>query len=633
MCLGLFHKKDYVRNILHEHQLDILTLQETEIPNDGDTTNYQIKGYALEIETNSKKRRVAIYIKNEISYKRKIDLEKPDIHLVIIDVESRPPTRIISIYRTFTPQDGSTARENFQRQLHVINAAKTEETLVLGDFNLDESKRHLINYSQRQLFQDFDETIGHHQFTQIINEPTWERLIEGRLKNSIIDHIYMTDVTKILSLNLKTTIFGDHKLILLTIATKPDRENFELKRRSWRTYSKELLVKKLQRVEWETEIDSVQSLWNRFEQELVTVIDKIAPMVLTSSLSKMTVPQLLKKQQNRRNYLLKKRRRQDQTEEEKQEIRNLSRSIKNHYFEERKQNVRRKIVPGNNKSLWDAVKIARDIEPTPLPAKINKGGTIYDRNDAPEAFADFFKHKITDLERNLKIKNDVYNGSKIIKSAETNFMTHERVVECLKEIKVKNSEGYDRIPMRILNEGAEVLGYPLSVLFNKIYEQNVIPEQWKVAKVLPLHKKGDREEVNNYRPISNLCSTSKIFEKLILRRLEEIGKENNIDLTGKEQHGFKKNRSTVTASLTLQSLIARILDENGYAAMSSLDLSAAFDLVNLDLLLERLKIMGIPKDLLRLLKIWLRDRHFYVEANGKTRELLTMTSAQYKARS
>ena len=107
-----------------------------------------------------------------------------------------------------------------------------------------------------------------------------------------------------------------------------------------------------------------------------------------------------------------------------------------------------------------------------------------------------------------------------------------------------------------------------------------------------------------------------------MKRLEDIGKENNFDLTGKEQHGFKKNRSTVTASLTLQSMIARILDENGYAAMSSLDLSAAFDLVNLKLLLKRLHIMGIPKDLLRLLKIWLRDRHFYVEANGKNSRII-----------
>ena len=59
MCLGLFHKKDYVRNILHEHQIDILTLQETEIQEDTDFKNLQIKGFTLEIETNTKKKRIA----------------------------------------------------------------------------------------------------------------------------------------------------------------------------------------------------------------------------------------------------------------------------------------------------------------------------------------------------------------------------------------------------------------------------------------------------------------------------------------------------------------------------------------------------------------------------------------------
>ena len=76
-----------------------------------------------------------------------------------------------------------------------------------------------------------------------------------------------------------------------------------------------------------------------------------------------------------------------------------------------------------------------------------------------------------------------------------------------------------------------------------------------------------------------MCSASKIFEKLVLKRLEEIGKESGVDLTGAEQHRFKKNRSTTTAGLIIQSLIARELDKNGYTAMSSLDLSAAFDLV------------------------------------------------------
>ena len=83
---------------------------------------------------------------------------------------------------------------------------------------------------------------------------------------------------------------------------------------------------------------------------------------------------------------------------------------------------------------------------------------------------------------------------------------------------------------------------------------------------------------------------------MILLRLEGIAKENDIDLIGKEQHGFKKKRSTTTAGLTLQSLIARELDQNGCAAMASLDLCAAFDLVNIDLLLKRLRRMGLPND-------------------------------------
>ena len=56
--------------------------------------------------------------------------------------------------------------------------------------------------------------------------------------------------------------------------------------------------------------------------------------------------------------------------------------------------------------------------------------------------------------------------------------------------------------------------------------------------------------------------------------------------------------------------------------MSSLDLSATFDLVNLNLLLKRLKIIGLPKDLLHLLNAWLRNRYFYVKANGKNSRIV-----------
>ena len=61
-----------------------------------------------------------------------------------------------------------------------------------------------------------------------------------------------------------------------------------------------------------------------------------------------------------------------------------------------------------------------------------------------------------------------------------------------------------------------------------------------MAKTIPLHKKGPRKDIENYRPIANLCSASKIFEKLILKRITEIAEENNVDITNTRQHGYKK---------------------------------------------------------------------------------------------
>ena len=622
LCLGLFHKKDYVRTQLYENNIDILTLQETELSPELRLDNLQIKGYSIEVENNNKKRRVAIYVKNSISYKRRIDLEKENMHIVILDVEISPPVRIITIYRTFNPQGGNTPRENFREQLNIINNATTASTILLGDFNLDENKRHLADYNQRQLFQDLEELIGHHQYVQHVKEATWERVIQDQVKNSVLDHIYCTDNTIVDSVLYKDTIYGDHKMVILYTSNELIERDFKIRRRNWKTYSVDVLIQSLNQVRWGTDIDSVQEMWNSYEQEILKIVDKIAPLEEVGSTIRRKVSKTLKSKLNRRSHLLKKRKHHMQQEHEKDELKALNKYIRSYYYDERKTHVRRKIIPGNNKSLWDAVKIAKDIEPTPLPAMLTRDGISYGREAASAAFSEYFKTKITILEEGLTIDEEVWNGEKIINSESVNFMTPERVEECLKNLKSKNCEGPDRLPLRILKDGAMALAKPLSVLFHKVYEKKEIPEQWKVSKVIPLHKKGKKEDINNYRPISNLCSITKVFERLILLRLEEIEKENGIDLTGYEQHGFKKKRSTVTAGLTLQSIIAREMDKDCYVAMSSLDLSAAFDLVNLNLLIKRLRIMGIPNDLIQLLEIWLRQRSFYVEANGQNSTIL-----------
>ena len=143
-------------------------------------------------------------------------------------------------------------------------------------------------------------------------------------------------------------------------------------------------------------------------------------------------------------------------------------------------------------------------------------------------------------------------------------MTSANIMRAVRSIKLKNSEGHDRIPQRIIVDGIGSLIGPLSVLFNNIYINKVIPEQWKLSKIIPVHKKGDKSELSNYRPIANLCAVTKIFERLILQRIQEIEDEQNVDITGTNQHGFKRGRSTTTAGLAIQSALARALDEGQY---------------------------------------------------------------------
>ena len=75
-------------------------------------------------------------------------------------------------------------------------------------------------------------------------------------------------------------------------------------------------------------------------------------------------------------------------------------------------------------------------------------------------------------------------------------------------------------------------------------------------------------------------------------------------------------RSTATAGI-VQSILQSALDQDIYALMSSIDLSAAFDLVKINLFIKRLRIIGLPEDIIELISIWLNNRLFYVDIDGQ----------------
>ena len=616
LCLGLKNKKDMVKGLIIENKLDILCVQEIEVQSDVPRNILSIKGFNFEAESNSKKARVGIYIKDNISYQRREDLEGTDLHLLVVDLNGSRKVRIINVYRSFNPTNGFSPRNNFIQQLVKIKNAFVPNTILLGDFNLDYKKQFDVNYGHKLLFDDFDTYMSEFNLIQLIDFNTWSRMIGNIYKSSILDHIYTTDPTCITDIHSITPIFGDHVMICFNLRLDKSVKQSSMKR-DWRSYSKTLLCEKLAVMDWTINDDSVQGYWNCFENKLIGVVDVLVPLVdfVNNNVKSTLISPLIRNKLNKRKRFLKKQK-TDPTLERHLHIKTLNKEIKNHFFKLKRDKIRRGILPGNSKSLWSAVNLAKDINIKGLPETMFINKVKVAPIKLADSFGSFFHEKVANIVNETEVDPGVYNGVKKITCQNEFYMSKDIVKECVLSLKIKNSEGFDRIPQRILSDGVDFLCAPLAGLFMLIYSEKSIPEQWLVSKIILIHKKGPRHDIENYRPIANLCSSSKIFEKLILKRIQTLQELNAIDLTGKQQHGFKKKRNTASIGLVLQSLIARALDESNYVLMASLDLSSAFDIVNVKLLIKRLRIIGLPGDVVDLIEVWLRERFYYVDISG-----------------
>ena len=116
----------------------------------------------------------------------------------------------------------------------------------------------------------------------------------------------------------------------------------------------------------------------------------------------------------------------------------------------------------------------------------------------------------------------------------------------IKSLKTKNSCGYDKISNRIIKFSAPFILSLLTHICNTIFKTGTFPDRLKYAIVKPVFKKGNRQEISNYRPISLLTSFSKIIEKLIYVRLFTHIDMNNIHVP--EQYGFRTHFSTEQAA-------------------------------------------------------------------------------------
>ena len=120
---------------------------------------------------------------------------------------------------------------------------------------------------------------------------------------------------------------------------------------------------------------------------------------------------------------------------------------------------------------------------------------------------------------------------------------------------------------------------------------NIIPTEWKTAKVTPLFKTGKRSDLNNYRPISVLPLVSKIMERAVQLQLVKCLAENNV--LSKYQSGFRKKHSTETAIVHFTDHFLENMDKKMMTGAIFIDLKKAFYLVNHQFLLHKLEHCGI----------------------------------------
>ena len=164
-----------------------------------------------------------------------------------------------------------------------------------------------------------------------------------------------------------------------------------------------------------------------------------------------------------------------------------------------KNKICSKILQGGQSGLWDAVKMAQNKPQNQIPSKMLYNGKELETDESlAQGFADFFKQKVENITKSTTVMQDVFNGEKKVDADSENFFTEEKVKEVMKTLKDKSSYGLDNIPVKVLKDAHEILMKPYHRLLNKIYNQNIIPEQWKTSRILPLHKKGKKNLVENY---------------------------------------------------------------------------------------------------------------------------------------
>ena len=226
----------------------------------------------------------------------------------------------------------------------------------------------------------------------------------------------------------------------------------------------------------------------------------------------------------------------------------------------------------------------------------------------------FFSEQCSILQNSSKLPTNL--APQTDQSLTSINFSQDDILKIIQNLNLNRVHGPDKINIRLIKICGKSLCKPLEMIFKSCIIKGEYPSEWKKANVVPVHKKGDKQLLKNYRPISLLPIFGKIFERIIYNNIFEYLTTNK--LISDNQSGFKPGDSCVNQLLSITHEIYHSLDNGLEVRGVFLHISKDFGKVWHNGLILNLNQYGILENLLRLIKCFLKNRKQRVVLNGQT---------------
>ena len=461
----------------------------------------------------------------------------------------------------------------------------------------------LLNFDSHSSTEEFFNTMTSYFFQPHIIQPT--RITDHAA--TLIDNIYMNTIEyKTISGNLIYDI-SDHLPNFILIYKMPkDNHNYDRYLRDYSQFNEAKFIGEVAEVNWMTVLgnsEDVNLIFSSFLDKLSELVDKHVPLKKLSKrkvklLSKPWITKGIRISIKRKNKLYKLYMNSKNAfyfskyKFYRNKIKHLILLSKKSYYSNYFQNN-----SNNIKKTWQGIKQLMTLSnkkvhiPTTVEIDSQK---ITNTIDIANAFNTYFASIGSNLAASipsLAVSYTEYLKSPTLQSFALYPTTSWEVEQEINSLCGNKSTGPFSIPTKLLKLLKSILSEPLSYLYNCSFNSGIVPNKFKIAKVIPIFKKGSYTVFLNYRPISLLSVFNRILEKLMYKRLITFFKKNKIFYSG--QFGFRANHSTVHASLLITNKIQRAIEKRMYSCGIFLDFSKAFDTVDHKILLGKLEHYGI----------------------------------------